>query len=315
MMRKLTSPGAGRYRSCGLLSAGAGLLCLLLLAGCPYFNEAYRVCYEGNNHTEGFPPVDSKVYLPGETAIVLEKPESLKKGNLAFLGWQRSGSSVPVQPGEKLSIGYEHIWLYAWWEDDPDQIRYAYAADSRTGGIIITKYFPSENYSPTFAIPNELDGKPVTVIGEGAFANASLSNVVLPNQLAIIENRAFAGNWLNKVVIPDTVASIGKLAFQNVYLDTLALGSGVESIGDYAFEGNYLTALLLPESVTSLGEGAFSGNNLATIEIGGNIAIKNDTALGLYGAAFRSYYESKNSQAGVYLYNSNSGSWKGPYSE
>ncbi|MDR3123654.1 MAG: leucine-rich repeat domain-containing protein [Treponema sp.] len=307
------TPTNRQYRTGGPLSVGAGLLFLLLLAGCPVFDESYHVFYAGNNNTEGFPPVDSEVYFPGDTAIVLDKPESLKKGNLAFLGWQRYGSSVPLQPGEEIRIGYEHVSLYAWWENDPNYIPYEYADDSRTGGMIITKYFPYDEYSPELVIPNELDDKPVTVIGEGAFANASLSKVTLPKQLTIIENKAFAGNWLNDIVIPDTVRSIGKLAFQKANLTTLTLGSGLESIDDYAFDGNYLTALFLPESVNSLGEGAFDGNSLTTIEISGNIVIKNDSSLGTYGAAFRRHYESKESKAGVYLYQS--GVWKGPYSE
>jgi hypothetical protein len=311
MLRKPTNHTARQYRTGGPLSVGAGLLFLLLLAGCPFFDESYHVYYEGNGNTEGFPPVDSEVYFPGDTAVVLDKPDNLKKGNLGFRGWQRYGSSVPLQPGEKISIGYEHIWLYAWWEDDPDRLPYEYAYDSRTEGMIITKYFAYDEYSPALTIPNELDDTPVTVIGEGAFVDAALHSVALPNQLMIIENKAFAGNWLYSIVIPDTVTSIGKLAFQKTALDTVTLNEGLESIDDYAFDGNRLTVLFVPKSVKTLGAGAFSGNSLVSIEIGGDVAIESDTSLGTYGAAFRSHYEENNSEAGVYLYNS--GSWKGPY--
>jgi hypothetical protein len=271
------------------------------------------VYYEGNGHTQGFPPVDSKIYFPGDTAVVLAKPEDLKKGNLNFLGWRRSGSETPLQAEDKISIGYEHIWLYAWWEDDPNRLPYVYAPDPRTGGMIITKYLAYNEYGPVLAIPDELEGKPVTAIGEGAFAGASLQDILLPKQLALIGSKAFAGNWLDAIVIPDRVTSIGKLAFQNCSLETLSLGSGLESIADYAFEENHLTALFLPAGVKTLGEGAFYGNALVSIKIGGQVAIESDTSLGTEGASFRAYYESKNSRAGVYLYDS--GAWKGPYTE
>jgi hypothetical protein len=314
MSRKTTKYVARYFRTAGPLYLGAGLLFLLiLLSGCPLFEESYRVYYEGNGNTEGVPPVDSRMYFPGDTAIVLGKPESLKKGNLEFLGWQRSGSAVPLQPGDSIGIGYEHVWLYAWWKDDPNSLPYEYTDHPQTEGKIITKYFTYNEYGSELAIPNELDGTPVTAIGEGAFAGAFLYGIVLPNQLKIIESKAFARNWFNAIIIPDTVKSIGKLAFQSCSLQTVGLGSDLESIDDYAFEENYLTVLFLPEKVKSLGEGAFYGNNLVSIKLSGNVAITSDTSLGTYGASFRKYYESKDSQAGVYLYNS--GAWKGPHTE
>jgi hypothetical protein len=320
MLRKPTKYAAGHHRTAGSLYLGVGLLFLFLLSGCPVFDEtysyheSYHVYYEGNGNTEGIPPMDSKVYYSGHTAAVLAKPEGLKKGNLTFLGWQRPGNNTPLKPGDKIRIDSD-IWLYAWWEDDPNNIPYEYAGDPQTGGVIITRYFmyPGVEYGRTLTIPNTMDGKPVTVIGEGAFAGAYLEEIVLPNKLEVIGNKAFAGNRLDTIVIPDTVKSIGMLAFQNSGLQTISLGSGLESIGDYAFESNYLTVLLLPASVKSLGIGAFYGSSLVSIEIGGNVDIKSAASLGTYGASFRIYYQDKGSLAGVYLYDS--GSWRGPYRE
>jgi hypothetical protein len=86
-------------RTAGPLYLGAGLLFLLLLLGCPVFEEVYYVYYDGNGNTEGFPPVDSKTYAPGNTAVVLDKPEGLRKGSLEFLGWHQPGNNTPFQPG------------------------------------------------------------------------------------------------------------------------------------------------------------------------------------------------------------------------
>ncbi|MDR2742655.1 MAG: leucine-rich repeat domain-containing protein [Treponema sp.] len=320
MLRKSTKYAVRHHRTAGLLYLGAELLFLLLLSGCPIYDgsyygykEPYHVYYEGNGNTKGFPPEDSKVYFSGHTATVLAKPEELKKGNLKFLGWQQPGNDTPLQPGDKIRIESENVWLYAWWEDDPNNLPYEYADDPDTNGVIITRYFVYSGYGRVLTIPNTLNGKPVTVIGEGAFADAYLEAVVLPNKLEVIGNKAFVGSRFYDIAIPDTVKSIGKLAFQNAYLQTISLGSGLESIDDYAFDGNYLTVLLLPASVTSLGTGAFYGNSLVFIEISSNVAIESGTSLGTYGASFRKYYQDKGSLAGVYLYNS--GSWKGPYHE
>jgi hypothetical protein len=314
MMINLIRRTAGLIRRTGGLTGPVlGLLALFsLLTGCPPFNPSYHVYYEGNNNTGGFAPVDSKVYFSGDTALVLDKPEALKKGDLDFLGWRLSGSDTLFQPGEKISIGYSDIWLYAWWEDDPYYIPYEYADDPATGGKIITRYDPYD-YTPTLTIPETLGGGPVTAIGEGAFSGVYLDEIVLPGQLAVIGNKAFSGAGIRTIAIPDTVTSIGNLAFLNCNMETLSLGSGLEAIGDYAFDGNHLTTLLLPEKTKTLGEGAFYGNRLITIEISGNVTIESNTSLGVYGASFRSYYTAQASQAGVYLYNS--GGWRGPFSE
>jgi hypothetical protein len=297
-----------------LLWQGLCLLSLLFLfPGCPPYVASYRVYYDGNAHTEGSPPVDSRIYSPGDTAVVLAKPENLKKGTLNFLGWRQSGFDTLLQAGDEINIAYAHVVLYAWWEDDPEHSLYEYTVDPLTGGALITRYFPYEAYFPSLIIPTTLGDLPVTAIGEEAFAGGYYrEGVVLPDQLVVIGNKAFAETFILTITIPDTVKSIGKLAFQNSYLESLSLGSGLEFIDDYAFDGNYLTALFLPANVSSLGEGAFSGNKLASIEIGGQVTLKNDTSLGIYGASFRSYYAAQNSQAGVYLYDS--GAWRGPYS-
>jgi hypothetical protein len=82
------------HRAAGLLYLVTGLLFLLPFLGCPVFDgsyygyqgESYHVYYEGNGNTEGSPPVDSKAYFAGNKAIVLAKPEGLKRGTLNFLG-------------------------------------------------------------------------------------------------------------------------------------------------------------------------------------------------------------------------------------
>jgi hypothetical protein len=305
------------HRIKGLSAFGSfcmGLLLLLsLFAGCPIYEEHYYVSYDGNNNSDGFPPVDSRAYFPGETAVVLAKPEGLRKGKLEFLGWRMSGNGSPLQAGDIINIDHGDVWLYAWWQDDPEYDPFDYVVHPETGGVMITRYYQYSGYIRPSVIPDTLDDKPVTVIGEGVFAGVSFDNLTLPAQLVIIGNKAFAGGWFGNITIPDTVTTIGKLAFQNTFIENLSLGKGLETIDDYAFDGSRLTVLFLPENVKTIGEGAFSGNELASIEIGGNVTIKSETSMGIYGASFLKHYQDNGSRAGVYIYNS--GVWKGPYQQ
>jgi hypothetical protein len=319
IMKKRTPQRAWfKVQSARLFRPGIGLLLLALLLfplflSCPIQDDSYHVYYEGNNHTAGFPPVDSQVYFSGDTAIVLEKPESLKKGGLEFLGWRQFGNSNPLLPGETILIGYEDVWLYAWWDGEGAYNFYEYADHPDTDGVIITRYSPYEQYVSALFMPDTLDDKPVTAIGEGVFANCYINSITLPSQLKVIGNKAFAETRLGNIVIPDTVETIGKLAFQNVYLETLSLGTGLKRIDDYAFDGNCLKVVVLPEGIQFVGEGAFYGNEALSIAIGEAVSLASDTSMGIHGASFRDHYQASGTKAGVYLYDN--GAWTGPYTK
>ncbi len=82
-------------------------------------------------------------------------------------------------------------------------------------------------------IPTEIDGIPVTKIGDSAFANAQS---------------------LVSVVIPDSVTSIGSYAFEHCpNLESVIIGDGVESIGDDCFNNcPKLTNITLGKNVKEI---------------------------------------------------------------
>lgn len=151
----------------------------------------------------------------------------------------------------------------------------------------------------TLSIPGTIDNKPVTTIGNLAFAyKQNLETVVIPNNVIEIGDSAFFGatglknlsigasvktikdsafrdaSSLTKVVIPNSVLDIHASAFMNAAnLHDLTLGTAVTAIGRQAFQNTRLKTVVIPDSVTTIGDDAFSGSNdLANVTIGAAVA-------------------------------------------
>lgn len=99
-----------------------------------------------------------------------------------FLERRLENNTIPTNTEEtKKGIQYAYI--------DSKYLEYYVTTD----GVVITKYSGKYAYA---RIPNELEGKPVIAIGEGAFS----------------ENRV-----LREIVIPASINRIGQNAFLNCY--------------------------------------------------------------------------------------------------
>ena len=142
-------------------------------------------------------------------------------------------------------------------------------------------------------IPETINDKPVTIIGEGAFTRKGLTKVTIPDSVTEIGEGPFSYNELSILKIGNNVETIGQKAFYNNKLDDLTIGAGVKSIGMGAFANNELTKIDIPDSVTSIqpyafffnklkiitipdnvtaiGEGAFSSNHIYSVVIGGSV--------------------------------------------
>lgn len=100
-------------------------------------------------------------------------------------------------------------------------------------------------------IPDTIDGKKVTSIGDYAFGLNDIK--------------------IQSVSLPGSVTSIGKYAFNNCYnLKTVKFrAGGLKSIGDWAFAScKSLSTITIPGTITSIGQYAFSlCSNLTSIKI------------------------------------------------
>lgn len=115
--------------------------------------------------------------------------------------------------------------------------------DLGTSIRVIKGSWPTSN----FTIPETLNGKPVTAIGDEAFYS-------------------FSG--LRSVIIPSTVTSIGRSAFKNCRrLPSITIPSGVTVIEPETFSGcNELKTVQLHPGITRIGAGAFEGCGLTSFE-------------------------------------------------
>ena len=146
--------------------------------------------------------------------------------------------------------------------------------------FLITKYINNDILD--VVIPSNINGKQVVAIGNDAFRNLGLTNIVIPNSITNIGISAFRENYLTSVTIPDSVTSIGDYAFGENQLTSITIPDSVTSIGNGAFENNQLTSVTIPNSVTSIGDWAFRNNQLTSVTIPNSVtSIGND--------AFRKY--------------------------
>ncbi len=122
-------------------------------------------------------------------------------------------------------------------------------------------YFPGI-VNEELHIPAEIQGYPVTVLGENSFRGCdNMTGVYIPNTVKIIEKNAFYGcSKISNLVIGNSVTEIGDFAFSGCQaLTDLAIPDSVEKIGEYAF--SYCDSLLnieLGSSLKVIGNYAFS---------------------------------------------------------
>ena len=134
-------------------------------------------------------------------------------------------------------------------------------------------------------IPESVEGKPITTIGDDCFFNCTdVKKVIIPEGVVSIGAHAFAlCKGLTEIIVPDSVTEIGHHAFRDCRglkkvvlsknLKTLSIGlfsfcylhepeiilpEGLEVIESGAFWSAGSFGLVIPDSVKEIGVGAFN---------------------------------------------------------
>lgn len=140
--------------------------------------------------------------------------------------------------------------------DSPDN--YLYTVVSSGAGVRLDRYFGPE--AQTIVLPKEIEGVPVTRIGEKCFEDHDyMQEVVLPDTITALEYRCFYGcRQLKTINIPEGLQSTGGWVFAHTGFESMTFPEGFESLGYGTFYGcSHLAQVELPQKVTKISTDTF----------------------------------------------------------
>ncbi|MBR6107919.1 MAG: leucine-rich repeat domain-containing protein [Oscillospiraceae bacterium] len=195
-----------------LISAAAAAVCLMQCA--PVSAETTTVPAE----TTTAPAAESTT-APTEAAATVTEPETT------------SATEPEITTTEAVTTTLHEVNI----SDPLTRIKYEALPD---GSLCLTEY-RWESDELTVTIPEQIDGKTVTKIGERAFLYCYADTVILPASVREIDERAFVNcTFLQRMDIPEGCVRIGEEAFSGCErLSTVLLGANVREIGKNAFAG------------------------------------------------------------------------------
>ena len=137
----------------------------------------------------------------------------------------------------------------------PQYWQYIFLSD---GTVTVTGYTGPDT---VLEVPAELDGRPVTAIGNNAFqGNTAITSVTVPEGVTGMGTGAFAScRALTTVILPEGLTAIADRAFYDCgSLENITVPRSVTGIGDSAFWNCVrLRSVTLPDQLTELGTYAF----------------------------------------------------------
>jgi len=202
--------------------------------------------------------------------------ENMRFGNFTFNRFPPPDLTLFGYTGSTTEqLAKDYGYTFELLEDDEPYVC-GYGTDfecevNHDGTITITGY--DKNAPKHVVIPDTIDGKTVTHIGDIAFIALDLTGIELPNGLISIGDSAFYRNSITTVIIPSGVISIGGYVFSKNQLKNVSIPDSVTTIGDYVFEGNSLTEVIIPSGIDRVGFYVFENNRLKIIDIGGTSTI------------------------------------------
>lgn len=128
----------------------------------------------------------------------------------------------------------------------------------------IIKCFSNET---NIRIPSIIDNQKVIKIGEKAFMQKEIENVILPNTIEVIGEEAFSKNHIAELNIPNSVLIIEKRAFRYNSIVKVSFGNNLFFIGKSAFESNKIESVKLPKSLLNIRDYVFYNNPIREFKL------------------------------------------------
>ena len=159
--------------------------------------------------------------------------------------------------------------------DDMEQLRQNDSLESliytirEDGSAMITSYSAKfwddsdPNFSIELNIPSEINGHPVTAIGDRALRDGAtkISGITLPPTVKEIGVEAIYGRYLKYLKLNDGLEVIKDAAINcGDELETLVIPNSVKYIGGEAISGKALKNITMPDSLEFMGERIFFGS-------------------------------------------------------
>lgn len=129
-----------------------------------------------------------------------------------LIGWntRSDGSGTAVGLGSRVSVPDGAVTLYAQWAKWSAGEDFAW--EHTEDGAAITGYCGADT---TVVIPEQLDGRPVIAVEEGAFSGCAAAQVIFPPTMRDIAPGAFRDCTVQSVTLFDSIRSVSDSSFEN----------------------------------------------------------------------------------------------------
>lgn len=123
-------------------------------------------------------------------------------------------------------------------------------------------------YSGKLTIPEEIDSKPVSIIGSYAFSGCIIEYIELPNTIEIIKTFSFTSCYIKNFSCPSSVKYIEESAFYRCKFKFADFSqSKIQQTSQYTFAATLLENILLPPSIVNFASHFLFESNIKNITI------------------------------------------------
>ena len=141
--------------------------------------------------------------------------------------------------------------------DEELKLLYSTITNDETNIKIIKNF--NDNEIEELAIPDSINGKNVVEITRKAYSKVKASKIILPKHLKTIGDYAFGNSSVEEIVFNDNLVELGKYSFAgSIYLNNVTLPNSVKVLGESVFQDcKALEVLVLNQGLESIGKLCF----------------------------------------------------------